>query len=97
MPNGAGQRTTWIRGAPPTPRGPHRRTQPPRHRDRAGRPLRPTQDSSFRIDHVPGSAEPLLWVADIVAGTARASHHGGTAQRELLGERVHLLEVHTGC
>jgi hypothetical protein len=53
--------------------------------------------SDFRIDHVPGPTEPLLWVADIVAGTVRTSHHNGTVQLELLGERVHLLEVHTGC
>lgn len=31
------------------------------------------QGSNFRVDHLPGSAEPLLWIADIVAGTVRAS------------------------
>ncbi|MGH3912839.1 MAG: hypothetical protein ACRDTC_05435 [Pseudonocardiaceae bacterium] len=55
------------------------------------------QGSVFRVDHVPGSAEPLLWVADIVAGAVRASHQSGTGQRELLGKHVHLLEIPTGC
>jgi hypothetical protein len=32
-----------------------------------------------------------------VAGAIRASHQGGAVPLELLGERVHLLEVHTGC
>jgi hypothetical protein len=32
--------------------------------------------SRFRVDHVPGSTEPLLWVADVVAGVVRASHQG---------------------
>jgi hypothetical protein len=51
----------------------------------------------FRVDHVPGSAEPLLWVADVVAGVVRASRQGSPIQLELLGERVHVLEVPTGC
>lgn len=53
--------------------------------------------SSFRIDHLPGSTEPLLWVADIVAGVVGASRFGGPIRLELLGERVHVLEVPTGC
>jgi hypothetical protein len=53
--------------------------------------------SQFRVDHVPGSVEPLLWVADIVAGAVRASIQGNSAQVELLGERVHVLNVTTGC
>ncbi|MGH3711027.1 MAG: hypothetical protein ACRD0H_18475 [Actinomycetes bacterium] len=51
--------------------------------------------SRFRVDHVPGSAEPLLWVADIVAGVVRASRHGSPVQLELPG--VHVLEVPTRC
>lgn len=53
--------------------------------------------SSFRVDHLPGSAEPLLWVADIVAGVVGASRRGGPIRLDLLGERVHVLEVPTGC
>ncbi|MGH3965377.1 MAG: hypothetical protein ACRDRY_19300 [Pseudonocardiaceae bacterium] len=51
----------------------------------------------FRVDHIPGSAEPLLWVADVVAGVVRASRQGSPVQLELLGERVHVLEVPTSC
>ena len=53
--------------------------------------------SNFWVDHVSGSAEPLLWVADIVAGTVRASHQDSSVQLELLGEHVHLVRVPTGC
>jgi hypothetical protein len=55
------------------------------------------QGSNFRVDHLAGSAEPLLWIADIVAGAVRSSHQGGPASLELLGERVYILEVPTGC
>jgi hypothetical protein len=53
--------------------------------------------SRFRVDHIPGSAEPLLWVADVVAGVVRASRQGSPVQLDLLGERVHVLEVPTSC
>ncbi|MBV9140327.1 MAG: hypothetical protein JO115_05335 [Pseudonocardiales bacterium] len=53
--------------------------------------------SHFRVDHVPGSGEPLLWVADVVAGAVRAGLHGSSAQDGLLGERVRVLNVLTGC
>lgn len=53
--------------------------------------------SRFRVDHIPGSTEPLLWVADVVAGVVRASRQGSPVQLELLGERVHVLEVPTSC
>ena len=55
------------------------------------------QGSNFRVDHLPGPAEPLLWIADIVAGAVRSSRQGGPVPLELLGERVHILEVPTGC
>ncbi|MFJ2406624.1 hypothetical protein ACIOUE_35595 [Streptomyces xanthochromogenes] len=42
----------------------------------------------FRLDHLPGAAEPLLWVADIVAGAVRAEKLGDPTYREVLGERV---------
>ncbi len=51
----------------------------------------------FHVDHIPGSAEPLLWVADVVAGVVRASRQGSLVPLELLGERVHVLEVPTNC
>ena len=53
--------------------------------------------SRFRVDHIPGSVEPLLWVADVVAGVVRASRQGSPIGLELLGERVHVLEVPTSC
>jgi NADPH:quinone reductase-like Zn-dependent oxidoreductase len=53
--------------------------------------------SHFRVDHIPGSAEPLLWVADGVAGVVRASRQGSPVGIELLGEHVHVLEVPTSC
>ena len=55
------------------------------------------KDSNFRVDHIPGSDEPLLWIADIVAGTVQTSLQGGSAQVKLLGEHVHLVNVLTGC
>ncbi|MGW7532551.1 hypothetical protein [Amycolatopsis sp. NPDC054798] len=51
----------------------------------------------FRIDHVPGTAEPLLWVADIVAGAVRAKLHGCDACFEPLADCVIEVEVETGC
>jgi hypothetical protein len=53
--------------------------------------------SRFRVDHVRGSDEPLLWVADVVAGAVRASLRDSSAEVELLGERVRVLKVPTGC
>ncbi|MGW1043693.1 hypothetical protein [Streptomyces sp. NPDC002547] len=46
------------------------------------------KDAVFRLDHLPGAAEPLLWVADIVAGAVRAEKLGQPQYREILGERV---------
>jgi hypothetical protein len=46
------------------------------------------KDAVFRLDHLPGTAEPLLWVADIVAGAVRAEKLGEPRYREILGERV---------
>ncbi|MEU7889876.1 hypothetical protein AB0B54_30615 [Microbispora bryophytorum] len=42
----------------------------------------------FRIDHLPGAGEALLWVADIVAGAVRAEKLGDPRYREILGDRV---------
>jgi hypothetical protein len=46
------------------------------------------KDARFRLDHLAGPAEPLLWVADIVAGAVRAEKLGDPRYRALLGERV---------
>ncbi|MCM3812789.1 hypothetical protein QFW82_00140 [Streptomyces malaysiensis subsp. malaysiensis] len=46
------------------------------------------KDARFRLDHLPGTAEPLLWVADVVAGAVRAQKVGDVRYREILGERV---------
>ncbi|MFG1859814.1 hypothetical protein [Microbispora bryophytorum] len=42
----------------------------------------------FRIDHLPGAGEALLWVADIMAGAVRAEKLGDPRYREILGDRV---------
>ncbi|MCQ8194642.1 hypothetical protein [Streptomyces rugosispiralis] len=46
------------------------------------------KDARFRLDHLLGTAEPLLWVADVVAGAVRAEKLGDVRYREILGERV---------
>jgi hypothetical protein len=53
--------------------------------------------ADFRIDHVPGGTEPLLWVADIVAGACRAEQMGSAAYRKALGDLVLDFEVSTRC
>lgn len=53
--------------------------------------------SVFHIEHLPGSADPLLWAADVVAGAVRASRQGDPVHLTLLSKRVYLLEVDTGC
>ncbi|MBM7785375.1 hypothetical protein [Tenggerimyces flavus] len=52
----------------------------------------------FRIEHLRGETEPLLWVADIVAGACRA-HRLGVERygREALGEVVYDIEIDSGC
>lgn len=42
----------------------------------------------FRLDHLYGAAEPLLWVADVVAGAVRAEKLGEPRYREILSDRV---------
>jgi hypothetical protein len=51
----------------------------------------------FRIDHLPGGTEPLLWVADVVAGACRAERLGEGTYRETLGDAVVGFEVTTDC
>ncbi|MEJ2869765.1 DUF3800 domain-containing protein [Actinomycetospora sp. OC33-EN08] len=47
----------------------------------------------LRVDHQRGADEPLLWVADIVAGAVRAGRHGVDDHRELLGALVEIIDV----
>lgn len=51
----------------------------------------------FRVDHVPGPTEPLLWTADILAGAVRAEQEGNPRYREILGDRIYDVLVPTGC
>ncbi|MGB6162662.1 MAG: hypothetical protein WBF75_08850 [Pseudonocardiaceae bacterium] len=55
------------------------------------------QGSNFRVDHLPGPAKPLLWIADIVAGAVRSSRQGGPASLELLGEASSPSPTSTAC
>ena len=51
----------------------------------------------FTIEHVPGREEPLLWVADVLAGAVRAGRHGDRNYRSVLADRVYDVEIETGC
>lgn len=55
------------------------------------------KDSAFWVEHLPGGSEPLLWVADIVAGACRAEQLGRSMYRKILGETVLDYRVDTGC
>lgn len=53
--------------------------------------------TTFQVDHAPGSDEPLLWAADIVAGAVRAEQEGDSRYREILGDLIYDVTVPTGC
>ncbi|MGW5053123.1 hypothetical protein [Actinokineospora sp. NPDC004072] len=53
--------------------------------------------SRFHLDHRPGRAEPLLWVADIVAGAVRLHRGGDSRCRDLLAGSLVEIEIDTGC
>ncbi|MFJ4672681.1 hypothetical protein [Kitasatospora purpeofusca] len=53
--------------------------------------------STLRIEHVHGGSEPLLWVADVVAGACRFEQLGQGEYRAALGDDVLDFEVVTGC
>ncbi len=53
--------------------------------------------SAFRIEHTPGRDEPLLWIADIVAGAVRADREGATSARRILDDCVYEITIDTGC
>lgn len=46
----------------------------------------------LKIDHRPGPTEPLLWLADILAGVVRTDRAGDTTYSDMLGE-VETLDV----
>jgi hypothetical protein len=51
----------------------------------------------FRVRHLPGAAEPILWAADIVAGAVRAARQDQGAFPDILADCVHKIEVVTDC
>ncbi|OOC55618.1 MULTISPECIES: hypothetical protein [Nocardiopsis] len=51
----------------------------------------------FTVEHLAGEAQPLLWVADVLAGAVRASRHGDPSYRDILAERIYDFDVATGC
>ena len=52
----------------------------------------------IRVEHKPGALEPLLWVADIVAGVCRAHRQGLELEyRDVLGHLAIDIEVDSGC
>jgi hypothetical protein len=53
--------------------------------------------SPFHFAHEAGRAEPLLWIADVVAGAVRLSREGDQRARKLLAEKVLEVSVDTGC
>ena len=53
--------------------------------------------TAFTVKHTVGAAEPLLWVADVLAGAVRASRHNDPSYRAILAERIYDFDVATGC
>jgi hypothetical protein len=48
---------------------------------------------SFRIDHLPGRTEPLLWVPDILCGALSQARTGNDTYMERLGELVKIITL----
>ncbi len=53
------------------------------------------QGAAFRVRHVRGADEPLLWISDIVAGAVRARRQGTSDYADRLAEYVIELQVDT--
>lgn len=53
--------------------------------------------STFDIEHVRGVDDPLLWVADVLAGAVRAGRHGEASYRAILADRIYDIDVDTRC
>lgn len=50
-------------------------------------------DASLRIDHVPGPAEPLLWIPDVVCGAVSQNRYGNPVYLEQLRRVTTMIEV----
>lgn len=49
--------------------------------------------TELHIEHKRGSAEPLFWIADIVAGAVRAERTGTAEYRSTLGAAVEVIDL----
>ena len=47
----------------------------------------------MHVEFLPGSAEPLLWIPDIVCGAALAAQRSETSYLEQLADRVMTIDV----
>lgn len=50
-------------------------------------------DSTLRIEHVPGPAEPLLWVPDVVCGAVAQERYGNPLYMDRLRRSVTIIEI----
>lgn len=90
--------TSWLPGRASLYGGPRAPAQRQGHRHSAARsPLRAAQGDGLSYRSRPRGTEPLLWIADIVAGACRAEQLGRAAYREALGDVVLDFEVSTRC
>lgn len=55
--------------------------------------VRPAKGTRVQVEHRRGETEPLLWLADIIAGAVRTSRQGRTSYRDMLADRLRLIEV----
>jgi hypothetical protein len=62
-----------------------------------GARFRLPKGAEFRVEHLPGADEPILWAADVVAGAVRAAKQERPACREILADRVYEIDVATDC
>lgn len=56
---------------------------------RAGRIL----DGRLRMDHLPGPKEPLLWIADAIAGAVVAARQGDPRFRTVIDHQIREVRV----
>ena len=54
-----------------------------------------TVSPALRLDHLPGSADPLLWIADVLCGAVVAARSGRPEHLDVLCPQVTLVEVPT--
>ncbi|GAA2103151.1 hypothetical protein GCM10009759_38210 [Kitasatospora saccharophila] len=53
--------------------------------------------SAFRVEHVHGGNEPLLWIADVVAGARRFAQFGRDEYWQRFGDSAVEVDVVTDC